>query len=171
MSDRRFPADTFPAVVAHRGASSTHPENTLASFEEAVRLGAPIVELDVRLSSDGVPVVLHDPLLERTTDGSGAVHERTAAEIATLRAGPGGEGVPTLADALALMSGRVAVALEIKVLPGEPAYAPGDEAVVRATHDALDGVAFAGPALVMSFNPEWIAASKALARSAESGNV
>src|SRR4029450_8386641 len=71
----RFPDDAFPIVVAHRGASSTRPENTIPSFEEAIRLGAGIVEFDVRLSRDGVPVVIHDPAVDRTTDGTGLVHE------------------------------------------------------------------------------------------------
>ena len=72
-----FPEDAFPVVVAHRGASSTRPENTLASFEEAIRLGARLVEFDVRLSLDGVPVVMHDATVDRTTDGTGPVHELT----------------------------------------------------------------------------------------------
>ena len=169
MADHRFPPDAFPQIVAHRGASSTRPENTLASFEEAVRLGASMVEFDVRLASDGVPVVLHDPLLERTTDGVGSVHERTAAEMAALVAGPDGERVPTLAETLALLSGRAGTAIEIKVLPGEAGYEPGDDTVVRVTHETLERVGFEGPVLVMSFNPEWITASKALAPDVPTG--
>jgi glycerophosphoryl diester phosphodiesterase len=61
-----------PAVVAHRGASSELPENTLAAFEEAARVGADMVELDVRLTADGVPVVLHDPELGRAAARAGA---------------------------------------------------------------------------------------------------
>ena len=58
--DHRFPEDAFPVIVAHRGASITHPENTLPAFEAAIGLGARIVELDVRVSADGVPVVMHE---------------------------------------------------------------------------------------------------------------
>src|SRR5262245_43462516 len=107
----------FPAIVAHRGASSTRPENTTASFEEAIALGAQIVELDVRLSLDGVPVVMHDPVVDRTTDGTGFVHELTAAELASLRAGPGA-AVPTFAEVLEVVSGRAAIAVEVKNIPG-----------------------------------------------------
>ena len=70
-----------PVVVAHRGASSTRPENTLAAFDEAIALGAPFVECDVRLSADGVAMVIHDPTLDRTTDGDGPVHLRSAADL------------------------------------------------------------------------------------------
>ncbi|HSJ50795.1 MAG TPA: glycerophosphodiester phosphodiesterase family protein [Actinomycetota bacterium] len=164
MGDRRFPADAFPAIVAHRGASSTRPENTIAAFEEAMRLGARVIELDVRLSRDGVAVVVHDPTVERTTDGTGAVHELTAAELRALDAGTSDHpaSVPTLADVLDLLSGQAAAALEIKNLPGEPAYEPDGESIVEAAHAELDRVGFDGPVLVISFNPSSISASKAL---------
>ncbi len=171
MSDHGFPGDAFPAIVAHRGASSTRPENTLASFEEALRLEARIVELDVRLSRDGVAVVMHDATVDRTTDGAGAVHELDGKEIASLNAGTvdAPEGVPTLAEVLDLVSGRGAVALEIKNLPGEPGFESGRERVVEATHDELRRTAFDGPVLVVSFNPASIAASRALDPAAPTG--
>src|SRR2546425_6576457 len=62
-----FGEERWPAVVAHRGASATHPENTLESFEAAVEASADVVELDVRLTADGVLVVSHDPGLAATT--------------------------------------------------------------------------------------------------------
>ena len=171
MRDHRFADDAFPVIVAHRGASATHPENTLASFEEALRLGARIVELDVRLTSDGVAVVMHDATVDRTTDGSGAVHEMAAARLRALDAGAPGrpDRVPTLADVLALVSGRAAVALEIKNLPGEPGYDAGRERVVEATHAELERTAFDGPALMLSFNPASIRASKAIAPDVPTG--
>jgi glycerophosphoryl diester phosphodiesterase len=55
-------------IIAHRGASGSAPENTIAAFERAVRQGADAIELDVRLTADGVPVVLHDATLDRTTE-------------------------------------------------------------------------------------------------------
>jgi glycerophosphoryl diester phosphodiesterase len=161
VRDHRFGDDAFPQIVAHRGASSTNPENTLTSFEAAARLGARIVEFDVRLTADGAPVVIHDPTVDRTTDGSGAVHEMTAAEIASLGIGSA-EHVPTLDEVLELLSGRTGVAIEIKVLPGEPGFDAASDAVVRATHDALERTAFVGPVLAMSFNPAWIDASRAI---------
>jgi glycerophosphoryl diester phosphodiesterase len=162
--DHRFPDDAFPLIVAHRGASATHPENTLASFEEALRLGAPVIELDVRLSLDGVPVVMHDPTVDRTTDGAGAVGELTAADVSSLNAGTADapSPVPTLRQVLELASGRAGLAIEIKNLPGEPGFDPVSEPIVEAVHAELDRVGFVGPVLVVSFNPASIEASKAI---------
>jgi glycerophosphoryl diester phosphodiesterase len=163
MRDHRFPDDAFPVIVAHRGASSTRPENTLASFEEALRLGARIVELDVRLTLDGVPVVMHDASVDRTTDGSGLVAELTSSEVATLRAGTDGpeQQVPTLAEVLELVSGRAAVALELKNLPGEPGYdSRSRAAVVTTAHEEVERSGFEGPVLVLSFDPLALADSR-----------
>jgi glycerophosphoryl diester phosphodiesterase len=158
----------FPAVVAHRGASSTRPENTLSSFEEAIRLGAQIVEFDVRLTRDGVPIVMHDPAVDRTTDGTGFVHELKAAEIARLHV-DGQAGVPTLDAVLEVLSGRAGAAIEIKNIPGEPAFDPAREPIVEAVHAGLGRVGFEGPVLVISFNPSSIAASKASAPGVPTG--
>jgi glycerophosphoryl diester phosphodiesterase len=101
-------------VIAHRGASGAAPENTLPAFEQAVRDGADAFELDVRLTRDGAPVVVHDATLERTTDLTGPVRARTLAELRMADAGHGytpdgggsfpfrGQGVriPTRADVL-----------------------------------------------------------------------
>ena len=140
------------------------PENTLASFEEAIRLGARIVEFDVRLSRDGVAVVMHDPGVERTTDGTGAVHELTSTELAALNAGSSDapEQVPTLADVLDLLSGRAGVAIEIKNIPGEPGFQADGEGLVEATHAEIERRRFDGPVLLISFNPRSIAVSRSL---------
>src|SRR6185437_92141 len=74
-------------VIAHRGNSAFFPENTLEAFERAVALGADALELDVRLSSDGRAVVIHDPTLERTTNGTGAVGAQALAGLQRLDAG------------------------------------------------------------------------------------
>jgi glycerophosphoryl diester phosphodiesterase len=103
-----------PAVIAHRGASETWPENTLTAFEAAVRAGADMVELDVRLTADGGLVVMHDPDVARTTEGRGLVRELTLAEVRALH-------VPTLREALDLLHGRAGVEIEIKDDPGEEA--------------------------------------------------
>lgn len=100
-------------LTAHRGYSAIAPENTLAAFEAAVEAGADAVELDVRTSADGVPVVLHDATLGRTTNGGGPVRKKTLAELRTLDAGSwfaprfAGETIPTLDEALRLLRGRV----------------------------------------------------------------
>jgi glycerophosphoryl diester phosphodiesterase len=74
-------------LVAHRGHALEFPENTLPAFESALQLGARWLELDVQLSSDRVPMVLHDDTLDRTTAASGVVWERTAAELQQVPAG------------------------------------------------------------------------------------
>jgi len=74
-------------VIGHRGNRAHAPENTLESFLEAVALGADALEMDLRVSSDGQLVVFHDPTLERTTDGRGAVAQHSVAELKRLDAG------------------------------------------------------------------------------------
>jgi glycerophosphoryl diester phosphodiesterase len=74
-------------VIAHRGASAEAPENTLPAFEAAVMRGADAVELDVRLTADGAPVVIHDATLDRTTDRAGPVAALTLAELRGVDAG------------------------------------------------------------------------------------
>src|SRR5690348_3863803 len=108
-----------PLVVAHRGASLTHPENTVAAFLAARDAGADAVEMDVQCSRDGCAVIMHDYFLDRTTDGSGLVWDHDAAAIARLDAGSwwgtawAGERVPTLADVLAIEG--LMFELEVKV--------------------------------------------------------
>jgi len=93
-----------PILFAHRGASASAPENTLAAFRLAVRQGAPAIELDVKLSADGQVMVFHDPTVNRTTDGTGFVHRLPLAELRELDAGGKfdprfrGEGIPTLTE-------------------------------------------------------------------------
>jgi len=74
-------------IIAHRGASGAAPENTLPAFDLAVRQGADAIELDVRLTADGVPVVLHDDTLDRTTGGLGPVKALSLAELREVDAG------------------------------------------------------------------------------------
>jgi glycerophosphoryl diester phosphodiesterase len=76
-----------PLIYAHRGGAALRPENTLAAFDNGLALGADGLELDVHLSRDGVVVVHHDPMLERTTNASGAIRLKTAAELAAIDAG------------------------------------------------------------------------------------
>ncbi|HEU4387753.1 MAG TPA: glycerophosphodiester phosphodiesterase family protein [Blastocatellia bacterium] len=76
-----------PLVIAHRGASALAPENTLAAFKLALAIGADGVELDVQLSADGTPIVIHDLRVDRTTGGTGPVAALTSREIAALDAG------------------------------------------------------------------------------------
>lgn len=80
----------FPAewrVIAHRGGSHLRPENTITAFRHAVELGVDALEMDVRATRDGQLVIMHDPLVDRTTNGSGAVSDHTLAELKSLDAG------------------------------------------------------------------------------------
>lgn len=87
-------------TIGHRGVMGVEPENTLRSFLHAERSGMDVIALDVRLSKDGVLVVLRDPEVDRTTDGSGAVADLTLEELRALDAGLG-ERVPVLDEVLA----------------------------------------------------------------------
>ncbi len=107
-------------VFAHRGASAEAPENTLGAFALALDLGADGVELDVRLTADGVPVVLHDGFLDRTTSGTGAVRDLSLADLRAVDAG-NGQGLPTLAEVVDLIAGRAFLDVEIKAAEAGPA--------------------------------------------------
>lgn len=115
----------LPRLIAHRGASVETPENTLVAIARAADRGAGGVELDVTISADGVPVILHDDTLDRTTNGSGPVIEQPYPALAHLDAGSWfsndfmDEPLPTLAAAAALILDRnMALNLEIKPPPG-----------------------------------------------------
>src|SRR5919199_4292991 len=107
-----------PLVLGHRGASALAPENTIAAFLLARQLDADGVELDVQLSRDRIPVIIHDDTVDRTTDGHGRVRRLTILELKQFDAGAWkgdrfrGERIPTLAevfDALADWIGKVAL--------------------------------------------------------------
>jgi glycerophosphoryl diester phosphodiesterase len=106
--------------IGHRGASGSSPENTLASFRGAIDAGAQMCELDVRLTRDGVPIVIHDETVDRTTDGCGAVADFTLEEIKRLDAGGwfdrrfAGERIPTLDEVFTAVKGRCALNIELK---------------------------------------------------------
>ncbi len=99
-------------IIGHRGARATRPENTIAALREGSRW-ADYVEVDVRISRDGILVVIHDPTLDRTTDGSGFVRDYTLAELKALDAGED-EPIPTLAEVLALDLGECGLVIELK---------------------------------------------------------
>jgi glycerophosphoryl diester phosphodiesterase len=107
-------------VIAHRGASSSAPENTLAAFDLALRMGARHLELDVHATRDEQIVVIHDETVERTTDGSGPVTGHTLAALRALDAGAwfdprfAGEQIPTFDEILERYRGRAHLHTEIK---------------------------------------------------------
>ncbi|MET1415281.1 glycerophosphodiester phosphodiesterase family protein [Roseibium sp. HPY-6] len=112
-------------IVSHRGACRHAPENTFASLEKAIELGADVVELDVRPSKDGVLYVLHDATVDRTTNGAGRLSEMMSIDIDHLDAGAwfasefSGERVPRLDAFLDACRGRIRTYVEIK--EGDPA--------------------------------------------------
>lgn len=151
-------SDTFLSAertlnIAHRGASAVAPENTLAAFEKALKLGADGIELDVRLCADGTPVVIHNPTVDATTDGSGSVAEMTLPQLKELDAGAwfgptfAGERIPTLEETLTAVGGRLLVNIELK------GTAILGRSLVRATVDLIERHHLAEQVLISSFNP------------------
>ncbi len=130
-------AGSAPLIAAHRGGALLWPENSLLAFENALALGVDFLEGDVHLTADGEVVVLHDPTLERTTTGRGAVRDARRAELAGLRlrgrdAAPTAEPIPTLVQLLELLGpSRARLLLEIKVDADRQRY-PGIEEKVLA---------------------------------------
>jgi len=127
-------------IIGHRGARARAPENTLRGIEVGMEC-ADLVEVDVRLSADGIPVVIHDPTVDRTTGVTGRVNQFTVNEMQALDAG-GGEGIPTLARVLERVSGRCGLVVEIKE--------PGSEAAVCG----LLRMQRPDPLYIVSFHPE-----------------
>lgn len=114
---------TKTAIIGHRGALDCAPENTLASFRQALAQGADIVEMDVQLSADGHVVVFHDDRLERTSNGQGFLADHTLAELQALDAGSwfdprfAGEPIPTLDQVLGWARGHTPLFIELKPGP------------------------------------------------------
>lgn len=129
---------------AHRGLhDAEHPENSLSAFALAVKKGYGI-ELDVRLSKDGVLVVFHDDTLDRVVGREGKVIDFTARELSEMKLSGSEEGIPTFKEVLDLVGGRVPLLVEIK-------EGASDKAVSLATAEMLKG--YSGPLLIESFNP------------------
>jgi glycerophosphoryl diester phosphodiesterase len=166
MSAAAPPPLDLPRIIGHRGAAALAPENTLAGIRLAHELGAGWVEFDVKLSSDGVPILMHDDKVDRTTDGRGRVREKTLAELGTLDAGAwfdpafAGERVPTLEAALTLAD-ELGLGLNVEIKP-----CPGKElATTRAALQTIDRLwPKTKPApLISSFAPDCLALALELA--------
>jgi glycerophosphoryl diester phosphodiesterase len=135
--------------IAHRGyhdLNKTRWENTLAAFDAAIAHDYAI-ECDVHLSADGVPVVFHDDTLERLTGQPGHIFDKTAAELAQLKVGTTTDHVPTLAEMLARVRGRVPLVIELKGIEGK------DVGLVKEVAKALAG--YDGDVALMSFD-HWL---------------
>lgn len=148
-----------PLVIAHRGDSFLHPENTLRAFASALELGVGLVEFDVQLTRDREVVVIHDPSVDRTTNGTGRVGDLSLAEIRKLSAGyPArfggqylGERVPMLAEALALVKGRARVMIEIK---HESMTADADGGIEALTVAEVRQAEMEHQVVLLCFHPE-----------------
>jgi glycerophosphoryl diester phosphodiesterase len=153
-------ARRLPRLFAHRGASAERAENSIAGFERARELGAEGIEFDVRLARDGVPVILHDRTLERTTSGSGDVRDYDSAALSRLRlrdpAGSGflAEGVPTLSALLEAVPKPTWLDVEIK--------ADGEDSnrIVAATVEVLRSAGRQKRAFVTSFEGAIVEAAR-----------
>ncbi len=141
-----------PFVIGHRGAAGYAPENTMVSFERALALRVDAIELDIHPTSDGKLAVIHDPTLERTTNGHGFVSTYTSAELQALDAGSwfnasfASERIPLLDEVLDWAHGRTKVVIEIKQ---GPIFYPNVEAMLIA---ALDRFQMRKDVLVISFD-------------------
>jgi glycerophosphoryl diester phosphodiesterase len=162
-----------PWLYAHRGASRDAPENTIAAFRLALEQGADGIELDVHATADGVPVVIHDSTLDRTTDRSGNINELTLTAVKTADASAGWRDtghrsvrwsvdevrVPTFDEVLAWLPGDRSLAIDIK-----------DVAAVAGIVRALRGrPRVPEVVLLMSFNGETIGESRRRAHSIPTG--
>lgn len=144
---------TKPAIFAHRGARRVAPENTLPAFARALEMGVDGIEFDVHVSADGQLVVIHDFVVDKTTDGHGIVARMTSAELRRLDAGShfdasfAGVQIPLLEEVLDLVCDRCRLNIEIKSMdPYANDASDGVAAVVR-DRNLYDQV------LVSSFNP------------------
>lgn len=111
--------------IGHRGAKGHSPENTLVSFQKAIYLGVDMIELDVRLSLDKVPMVIHDETIDRTTSKTGLVTDYNAKELQQL-------GIPTLRDVFALVDNRCEINVELKTFS---ATQPVLDLIAKSTFD------------------------------------
>ncbi len=126
----------LPLITSHAACKGHAPENTLAGVEKAIALGADAIEIDVHCTADGVPVLLHDDTVDRTTDGTGDVRQMPLEVVRALDAGARqfvpqfhGAPIPLLSEVLDLTKGRVLLQIEIK-------QANIEEHVARAVRDA-----------------------------------
>ena len=156
----------YPLWIAHRGAGRCAPENTLAAFRVGASHGYRAFDCDLKLSADGVPFLLHDATLERTTPAHGTASALTWSELSQLDAGGwhsrgfAGEPLPSLA-AIAAYCLRNGFALNIEIKP-----TPGDEArtgQVVASKAARLWAGAALPPLLSSFRPDALAAARGAA--------
>ncbi|MBL8562838.1 MAG: phosphodiesterase [Gemmobacter sp.] len=150
-----LPPEFLSHPLAHRALHDRargRPENSRAAIRAAVAAGYGI-EIDLQLSADGVAMVFHDEELNRLTEATGWVNQRSAAELGALRLRDAADGIPTLTEVLALVAGAVPLLIEVKDQTLTPGGTIGP--LEQATATALQG--YEGPVALMSFNPDSVA--------------
>lgn len=147
----------YVLVIGHACAAGEAPANTLAGVRSCLIANAEAMEIDVQLCADGVPVLMHDDTVDRTTNLSGPVKDRTLAELQAADAG-NGEYVPTLDQVLSLVAGRLTVMCELKATPGAPEQ---DQACVDAVVDVIRAHNAETWTAIHSFNPEMVRRARA----------
>lgn len=155
MTRVTLPESFLKLPIAHRALhdrTAGRIENSLAAIRAAVKAGYAI-EIDLQLSSDGVPMVFHDEDLDRLTAETGPVNQRTAAQLGKLRLRDSTDTIPTLAEVLELIDGKVPLLIEIK--DQTLVMGPTDGKLEAATAKALQG--YIGDVALMSFNPHSVA--------------
>lgn len=150
-----LPADFLTRPIAHRALhdkAAGRAENSPSAIQAAIDKDYGI-EIDLQLSKDGVPMVFHDYALNRLTNQTGAVAQRTAAELSQITLTGGNDTIPTLAEVLEQVSGRVPLLIEIKDQDGAlgPKVGPLEDATAALLKDYIGSVA------IMSFNPHSVA--------------
>ncbi|MGH2784594.1 MAG: glycerophosphodiester phosphodiesterase [Actinomycetota bacterium] len=147
-------------VIGHRGGAAIAAENTIAAIRAGLEAGADGVEVDVRLSADGVAVLMHDPDVDRTTSGSGRVADLSAAALREL-------GVPSLDEALLAVPRDRLIVVEVKGTPWDPGHDPSEPAALLV--GARLGAEGDRRVIVSSFNPFALAAVRAVAPGVRTG--
>lgn len=144
---------TRPLIIGHRGASADAPENTLAAFALALEQNADGIEFDVQLSRDGVPVIMHDDTVDRTTNGAGRVSDLTLAELRQLTIA-GDQSIPTLDELFEMFGRRTLYNIELKGLK------INDGGLSAAVANAIENHQVAECALISSFSPFFVRAAR-----------
>ncbi|HNO66616.1 MAG TPA: glycerophosphodiester phosphodiesterase [Tepidiformaceae bacterium] len=147
----------YVLVLGHACAAGEAPANTLAGVRACIDAGVEGMEIDVQLCADGVPVLMHDDTVDRTTNLHGPVREKTLAELQAADAGDG-EPVPTLDQVLALVAGRFTVMCELKATPDAPDQ---DQACVDAVVEVIRRHNAESWTAIHSFNPIMVERARA----------
>lgn len=138
-------------IVAHRGASGSAPENTLASFQKAMEVGAHLIEMDVQATADGIPIVFHDKGISRTTNGVGLASRLKYDDLRQYDSGFWfgnefkGEHIPSLEEVLNFLSDKILLNIELKNLGPQP------KIILKDIFNLLEKYNFSDKVVISSF--------------------